>query len=304
MNANSPWAAKPKPVDGINIERGITMSDKCNTCPSSGGCAVDPASCKTATEKTLVGSLNNIRNIIAVMSGKGGVGKSSVTGLIAATLAKSGKKIGILDADITGPSQPRAFGIDSNIGIQATDYGIIPPQTQMGIKLISINFFLPNEDDPVVWRGPMLAGAVNQFWGEVDWGDLDYMIVDLPPGTGDVPLTVLQSIPVNGIVIVSSPQDLATMVVKKTIKMAQKMKIPILGLVENMSYAICPNCTQKLEIFGKSQGEQVARDSGIDFLGGLPWDTELNDLIDHGKIVDYASTDIDSIVEKIIAKLP
>ena len=150
----------------------------------------------------------------------------------------------------------------------------------------------------------MLAGAVNQFWGEVDWGDLDYMIVDLPPGTGDVPLTVMQSLPVNGIVIVSSPQDLATMVVKKTIKMAQKMDIDILGLVENMSYAICPNCSDKLEIFGKSQGEQVAKDTGIDFLGGLPWDITLNALIDQGKITDYVSAEINSMVEKIMFKLP
>lgn len=280
------------------------MSDKCNTCPSSGGCSVEPGSCGVETEKTLVGSLNHIRNVIAVMSGKGGVGKSSVTGLIAASLAKLGKKVGVLDADITGPSQPRAFGIQTNVGLKASDYGIIPPEAELGIKMISINFFLPNEDDPVVWRGPMLAGAVNQFWSEVDWGELDYMIVDLPPGTGDVPLTVMQSVPVNGIVIVSSPQDLAIMVVKKTIKMAQKMNIPILGLVENMSYAVCPNCSDKLEIFGQSQGEQVAKDTGIDFLGGLPWDIKLNALIDTGKIVAYASADINSIVEKIVFKLP
>jgi len=265
---------------------------------------VDPGSCGAESEKTLVGSLNNIRNVLAVMSGKGGVGKSSVTGLIAASLAKMGKKVGVLDADITGPSQPRAFGIQRNVGLKATDYGIIPPEAAMGIKIISINFFLPNEDDPVVWRGPMLAGAVNQFWGEVDWGNLDYLLVDLPPGTGDVPLTVLQSLPVNGIVIVSSPQDLAIMVVKKTIKMAQKMNIPILGLVENMSYAICPNCSDKMEIFGHSQGEQVAKDTGIDFLGGLPWDVKLNTLIDTGKIEAYDSAEVKSIVEKIMLKVP
>jgi Mrp family chromosome partitioning ATPase len=257
-----------------------------------------------AIEPTLVGSLNNVRNVIVVMSGKGGVGKSSVTGLIAANLARAGKRVGVLDADITGPSQPRAFGIPSDIGIKATDYGLIPPQTQLGIKIMSINFFLPNEDDPVVWRGPMLAGAVKQFWNEVDWGDLDYMVVDLPPGTGDVPLTVMQSLPVNGIVIVSSPQDLAFMVVKKTIKMARKMEIPILGLVENMSYAVCPHCNEKLEIFGHSQGLQVSKDSQIDFLGGLPWDMSLNTLVDTGKIEDYNSQDIKSIVEKIFLKLP
>jgi len=280
------------------------MSENCNTCPSNGSCSVDPAACGVEIENTLVGSLNNIRNIVVVMSGKGGVGKSSVTGLIASSLAKMGKKVGVMDADITGPSQPKAFGIKGPVNIKASDYGIIPPVANLGIKLISINFFLPNEDDPVVWRGPMLAGAVNQFWGEVDWGDLDYMIVDLPPGTGDVPLTVMQSLPVNGIVIVSSPQDLATMVVKKTIKMAQKMEINILGLVENMSYAICPNCSDKLEIFGKSQGKQVAQDTGIDFLGGIPWDTALNKLIDQGQITEYVSAEINSIVEKILFKLP
>ncbi len=280
------------------------MSDKCNSCSSSGNCTSDPSQCGVDVENTLVGSRNNIRNIIVVMSGKGGVGKSSVTGLIAASLARMGNKVGIMDADITGPSQPRAFGIKGPIGMKATDYGIIPPVADLGISLISINFFLPNEDDPVVWRGPMLAGAVNQFWGEVDWGELDYMIVDLPPGTGDVPLTVMRSLPVNGIVIVSSPQDLAIMVVKKTIKMAQKMNIPILGLVENMSYAVCPNCDKKLEIFGKSQGAQVAKDTGIDFLGGLPWDIALNALIDQGKITDYVSPEINNIIEKIMIKLP
>lgn len=280
------------------------MSDSCKTCPSSGNCNLDSASCGVEIKDTLVGSLNNIRNIIVVMSGKGGVGKSSVTALIASNLAKMGKKVGVLDADITGPSQPRAFGIKLPVSIKATDYGIIPPTADIGIKIISINFFLPNEDDPVVWRGPMLAGAVKQFWEEVDWGDLDYMIVDLPPGTGDVPLTVMQSLPVTGIVIVSSPQDLANMVVKKTIKMAKKMNIDILGMVENMSYAICPHCSEKLEIFGKSQGDQVARDTGIDLLGRIPWDSALNALIDQGKVSEYNSPDIINMVEKLILKVP
>jgi Mrp family chromosome partitioning ATPase len=280
------------------------MAENCNTCPSNGNCSVDPAACGVEIKDTMVGSLNNIRNIIVVMSGKGGVGKSSISGLIAANLARKGKKVGVMDADITGPSQPKAFGITVPVNIKATDFGIIPPVADLGIKLISINFFLSNEDDPVVWRGPMLAGAINQFWGEIDWGDLDYMIIDLPPGTGDVPLTVMQSLPVDGIVIVSSPQDLVAMVVKKTIKMARKMNINNLGLVENMSYAICPNCSDKLEIFGKTQGEQVARDTGIDFLGGLPWDMALTKLIDQGKITDYVSDEINAMVEKIMFKLP
>jgi Mrp family chromosome partitioning ATPase len=283
----------------------MEMSDKCGSCASSGNCNLDPAQCgQEQQEKSLLGALNNIRNVIVVMSGKGGVGKSSVTGLIATSLARQGKKVGVLDADITGPSQPKAFGLSKDAGMLTSEYGIIPPTTRLGIKLMSINFFLPNEDDPVIWRGPLLAGAVKQFWGEVDWRDLDYMIVDLPPGTGDVPLTVMQSLPVNGIVIVSSPQDLAFMVVKKTIKMTQKMNIPILGIVENMSHAICPHCNEVIEIFGQHQGEKVARDSGINYLGSLPWDMKLNQLVDEGKIEEYQTEQMEAIIEKIVAQLP
>lgn len=253
-------------------------------------------------EKALVGSLNQIGHVIAVMSGKGGVGKSSISALLAAALARSGAKVGILDADITGPSQPRAFGVISP-GLTGSQFGITPPVTSGGIKIMSINFFLPNEDDPVVWRGPMLSGAVKQFWEEVDWQDLDYMIVDLPPGTGDVSLTVLQTIPVDGLVIVSSPQDLAFMVVKKAVKMAGKMNISILGLVENMSYAVCPHCGEELKIFGESQGQSAAIDMGIDFLGRLPWDEKMNQLIDQGKAEDYHSLDIESITAMIKDKL-
>jgi len=279
------------------------MSDHCKSCASNGSCDSDPAQCGANEEKALLGALNNIQNVIVVMSGKGGVGKSSVTGLIASNLARLGKKVGVLDADITGPSQPKAFGVKGG-GLKASEYGIVPPETTSGIKLMSINFFLPNEDDPVIWRGPILSGVVNQFWNETDWRDVDYMVVDLPPGTGDVPLTVMQSLPVSGIVIVSTPQELALMVVKKTIKMAQKMNIPILGLVENMSYVVCPHCNDKLEIFGKSQGEQAAKDTDLEFLGGIPWDSAFNRLVDQGKIEEYRSPDMEVIVEKIIKKLP
>jgi Mrp family chromosome partitioning ATPase len=236
--------------------------------------------------------------VLVVMSGKGGVGKSSVTALIAATLAKQGKRVGVLDADITGPSQPKAFGL-KDVALKASEFGIIPPVTELGIKIMSINFFLPQEDDPVIWRGPLLAGAVNQFWGETDWRELDYLIVDLPPGTGDVPLTVLQSLPVTGIILVSSPQDLAFMVVKKTMKMTRKLDIPIIGLVENMSYAICNHCGEKLEIFGKSQGEKIANESGIQFLGQLPWDADLNHLVDQGRIEEYDSPAAQEMVGRI-----
>ncbi len=278
--------------------------DKCKACPSANGCSSDPATCgvEETEAKSLLGAMNNIRNVITVMSGKGGVGKSSVTALLAISLAKQGKHVGILDADITGPSQPKAFGISGSI--VAGDYGMLPPLSKTGIKLMSINFFLPNEDDPVIWRGPMLAGAVKQFWSDVDWRDLDYLIVDLPPGTGDIPLTVMQSLPVNGIVIVSSPQDLAFMVVKKTIKMAQKLQLPILGLVENMSHAICPHCQEKIEIFGQSQGLKVAQEAGVAFLGGLSWDADLNALVDEGRIEEYHSAEMEAIASRVLELLP
>ncbi len=277
------------------------MSDKCNTCPAQAGCEVDSEQCET---QSLMGSLNNIRNVIAIMSGKGGVGKSSVTALLASAFTRFGYKVGVLDADITGPSQPKIFGLDKNVSLKMTDYGIIAPQNSVGIKVMSINFFLPNNDDPVLWRGPMLTGAVSQFRNDVDWRDLDYLFVDLPPGTGDVPISVMQTMGVKGIVIVSSPQDLAVMVVKKTIKMARKMGIKILGLVENMSYLKCSNCQEKLEIFGSSQGEQVAKDNEIAFLGSLPWDVELTKIIDAGKIETYRAEEVDNIVKMIIADLP
>lgn len=254
------------------------------------------------TEKMLLGSLNQVDRVIAVMSGKGGVGKSTVTALIASTLARSGYRVGILDADITGPSQPRAFGIQSS-ELRASQFGMEPPWTLTGIKLISINFMLPHEDDPVVWRGPLLAGAVKQFWEEVNWEDLDYLIVDLPPGTGDVPLTVLQSIPVDGLVIVSSPQDLALMVVKKAVKMAGKLNVPILGLIENMSEVVCPHCGNHLRIFGDSRGEQAAQEMKIEFLGCLPWDPRLTKMVDEGRVEEYHLSEVDQIVGRIASKV-
>lgn len=279
------------------------MSENCKTCPSAAGCSIPPDQCGQETKPgALVGAFNNIRNVLVVMSGKGGVGKSSVTGLLAMALARQGKQVGILDADITGPSQPKAFGIKGQI--KASEYGMEPPVSGLGIKVMSINFFLPNEDDPVIWRGPMLAGAVKQFWSDVDWRDLDYLIVDLPPGTGDIPLTVMQSLPVNGIIIVSSPQDLAFMVVKKTIKMAQKLQLPIVGLIENMSYAVCPHCNEKLEIFGKSQGLKVAQETGIPYLGGLPWDAKFNGLVDEGDIEEYQSEEMEEIARQIELQVP
>ncbi|MDN5348291.1 MAG: hypothetical protein PWP65_1855 [Clostridia bacterium] len=230
--------------------------------------------------------LNNIRHVIAVMSGKGGVGKSSVTGLVAVLLAREGFSVGILDADITGPSIPKIFGLaerPESLG----SAGILPVKSSTGIKIMSLNLLLPNEDDPVIWRGPLIAGAVKQFWTDVVWGDLDYLLIDLPPGTGDAPLTVMQSLPLNGVIIVSSPQDLAVMVVKKAMHMADMLNIPILGLLENMSYIVCPHCGEVVHVFGPSQAEEVAAEMGVNFLGYLPLDPALAALCDRGEIEKY-----------------
>lgn len=228
---------------------------------------------------------SHIEHVIAVMSGKGGVGKSSVSALLAVALAKQGLRTGLLDADITGPSIPKLFGLSRQAEIE--NGKIKPSLSRFGIKVVSLNLLLPHEDDPVVWRGPLIGGAVKQFWTDVMWGELDYLIVDLPPGTGDAPLTVLQSLPLDGLVIVSSPQDLAVMVVKKAIRMAQMMNVPILGLVENMSGMVCPHCGQKIEMFGESRAEEVAAATGMKLLGCLPLDPELSRLGDRGAIEDY-----------------
>lgn len=226
-----------------------------------------------------------IKHVIAVMSGKGGVGKSSVTALLATGARKEGFQTGVLDADITGPSIPRMFGLKTCTRGQ----GLSPAESALGIKIMSLNLLLLNEDDPVIWRGPIIGRVVTQFWEEVEWGALDYLFIDLPPGTADAPLTVMQTIPLDGLVVVSSPQDLAVMVVKKALKMADSMSIPVLGLVENMSYFICPHCQEKIEIFGPVQGEQVAGITGIPFLDSLPLDQRLAECCDSGKVESYSS---------------
>lgn len=250
----------------------------------------------------LVGSLNQIKNVVAVMSGKGGVGKTSVSSLLATSLAQNGYKVGILDADITGPSIAKAFGIKGGT-CTVGEYGINPPLSRGGIKIISINLFLEQEDEPVIWRGPLIAGAVKQFWEETNWGELDYLVVDLPPGTGDVALTVMQTLPINGVVIVSSPQDLSLMVVKKAIKMLQKMNMPLVGLIENMSYVECPDCGKRIELFGNTAGEKVAAEMFLPFLGSIPWDNEINQLMDSGEIEYYKKLPkldaINTIIQKI-----
>ncbi|HHU76274.1 MAG TPA: Mrp/NBP35 family ATP-binding protein [Firmicutes bacterium] len=225
----------------------------------------------------------DIKHVVAVGSGKGGVGKSSVTALLAVGASRAGFKVGILDADITGPSIPKMFGlktIDRN-------KGFAPMETARGIKIMSLNLLLPSEDDPVIWRGPLIAGTVKQFWTEVEWGKLDYLFIDLPPGTADAPLTVMQTIPLEGLVIVSSPQDLAIMVVKKALKMAGAMNVPVLGLVENMSYMVCPSCGERIEVFGSSKAKEVTTVTGLPLLDILPLDKTLAEFCDNGQIENY-----------------
>jgi Mrp family chromosome partitioning ATPase len=228
---------------------------------------------------------NEISHIIAVMSGKGGVGKSLVSSLVAIVLKRQGSEVGILDADITGPSIPKMFGITNRPG--GGDSGILPVSSRSGVEIMSINLLLPNEDDAVIWRGPLIGRAITQFWEEVLWGKLDYLIVDLPPGTADAPLTVMQTMPITGIIIVFTPQDLTTMVVRKAVKMARQMGKPILGVVENMSYLYVPEIDKRIEIFGRSRGEEMAHAANAPLLGQLPIDPELAKLCDEGNIERY-----------------
>ncbi len=230
---------------------------------------------------------NQVGSVVAVMSGKGGVGKSLVTGLLGIALSRQGRQVGILDADITGPSIPKMFGLTGRP--TGSDKAILPVETRSGIQIMSINLLLPQEDDAVIWRGPLLAKAIMQFWDDVVWGKLDYLLVDLPPGTADIPLTVMQSVPLSGVVIVSTPQDLAGMVVRKAVHMASSLNVPVLGVVENMSYLIVPETGKKLELFGRSKGEEMAREADAPFLGQLPIDPELAHLCDEGEIERYNS---------------
>lgn len=262
----------------------MSTDSKCSSCQhKEDGCT--PEKCQKP-EVLPQNEYNNIKNVLAVVSGKGGVGKSSVTALLALGLARQGYKVGIMDADITGPSIPRMFGLRQRP--QQFEDKLLPVKSaDLGIPIMSINLLLPNEDDPVIWRGPILAGAVKQFWTDVAWGSLDYLIVDLPPGTGDVPLTVMQSLPLNGIVVVTSPQELSRMVVRKAIKMARHMSIPIIGIVENMSYFKCPDCGKEVPIFGRSHLEDAAGVEGLPVLEVLPIDPHLAELADRGRIEDY-----------------
>jgi Mrp family chromosome partitioning ATPase len=245
--------------------------------------------------------VNKIGHVIAIMSGKGGVGKSLVSGLTAIALRRQGCSVGILDADITGPSIPKMFGI--NAKPEGSDNGFLPLLSKSGIEVMSLNLLLPDENEAVIWRGPIIGKVITQFWEEVLWGQLDYLIVDLPPGTADAPLTVLQQIPVSGIIIVSSPQDLATMIVKKAVNMAKKMNKPIIGVVENMSYLYVPEIDKKIELFGPSKGEEMALAAGAPLIAQIPIDPELAKLCDRGEIESYSSDNIERLGQ-FISKTP
>ncbi len=253
------------------------MSENCTHDCSS--CSAD---CSSRDMRVPANAMSSIKRVIAVVSGKGGVGKSTVTASLAVAMAKKGRKVAILDADITGPSIPTAFGIHQKA--TGTDAGIDPAVTAGGIKLMSLNLLTANETDPVIWRGPVIAGVVTQFWQEVVWGDVDYMFVDMPPGTGDVPLTVFQSLPVDGVIVVTSPQDLVSMIVTKAVNMAKMMDIPVLGLVENYSYFQCPDCGKRHAIFGESHLDQVAAELEVPVLAKLPMDPSLAAAFDAGQI--------------------
>ena len=240
---------------------------------------------------------SNIKKVIGVVSGKGGVGKSLVSCLLAAKCAKAGLKVGVLDADITGPSVPRSFGITDRA--MQDEECLLPNVSEGGVKIMSINLLLEDENAPVVWRGPVISGVVQQFWTDVRWGELDYLFVDMPPGTGDVALTVFQSLPIDGIVIVSTPQELVKMIVNKALNMAKLMDVPVLGLIENMSYYECPDCGKKLEIFGKSRIDETAAEAGLPVLAKLPIDPNVTRLVDEGKIEEAECKELDGFIEAL-----
>ena len=241
--------------------------------------------------------LSSIKKVIAVISGKGGVGKSMTTSLLSVLSQRRGNKTAILDADITGPSIPKAFGLKQRAS--GSQFGIIPVTTKTGIDVISVNLILENESDPVVWRGPVIANTVKQFWSEVIWSDIDYMFIDMPPGTGDVPLTVFQSIPIDGIIVVTSPQQLVSMVVEKAVKMAEMMNIPILGVIENYSYFKCPDCGKEHSIYGDSHIEEIAKSHGLKILGKMPIDPEIPNLADKGLIEMFNADYLDGCIDEI-----
>ena len=271
----------------------------------SGNCSSCGESCSDRKPESLLAEPNkksNVKKVIAVVSGKGGVGKSTVTSMLAVAMQKLGYKTAILDADVTGPSIPRAFGLHEQI--VGSDDGMLPAETPEGVKVMSINLLLERESDPVVWRGPVIAGAVGQFWTDVYWKDVDFMFVDMPPGTGDVPLTVFQSLPVDGIIVVTTPQQLVGMIVEKAVKMAEMMKVPVLGLIENMSTYTCPDCGKQHAIFGESHLDSIAAEHNIPVLARLPIQPALASLMDTGTIELFEGDFMQPAADRLCALLP
>lgn len=263
--------------------------ESCEGCPSKAG-----------APQSMIEELNpfsSVKRVIGVVSGKGGVGKSFVTASLAAAMRKKGYEVGILDADITGPSIPKMFGVHGPA--EGNEMGMFPISSQDGIKVMSLNLLMEDEEAPVVWRGPVIANTVKQFWHDVYWGDLDYLFVDMPPGTGDVPLTVFQSIPVNGIIIVTSPQDLVQLIVKKAVHMAEMMEVPVLGLVENYSYLKCPDCGKEIKLFGESHVEEAAKGLKVPVLGKMPLDPQYAQLADAGKCHEIENPYLENAIKTI-----
>ena len=270
---------------------GCSPSD-CAGCAHADSCSSKPADFRKPANK-----FSNVKKVIGVVSGKGGVGKSMVTASLARMMREKGYNVGIMDADITGPSIPKMYGIhEKAVG---SEDGIYPCEAKDGTKIMSINLLLENESDPVIWRGPVIAGVVTQFWTDVMWGDLDYLFVDMPPGTGDVPLTVFQSLPVDGVVIVTSPQDLVKMIVTKAYKMARQMNIPVLGIIENYSYLVCPDCGKKISVFGESHIEEIAGQLGLPVLGKMPIDASLAEAVENEKFFDIKNEYLDEAADKL-----
>ena len=265
----------------------------CSSCASNCGQRQEPQDLHKP-----MNALSSVKKVIAVVSGKGGVGKSTVTCSLAAAMATQGKKVGVLDADITGPSVPRAFGVHQRA--EGSEMGIFPAVSRGGVELMSLNLLTERETDPVIWRGPVSAGAVEQFWTDVVWGDLDYLFVDMPPGTGDVPLTVFQSLPVDGVIVVSAPQTLVGMIVTKAVKMAEMMNIPVLGLVENYSFFRCPDCGGEHPIFGESTIDILGAQLGLPVLAKLPLDPALARAVDEGKVEEYTPNPMEGVAQKLL----
>ncbi|MBE6827146.1 MAG: Mrp/NBP35 family ATP-binding protein [Ruminococcaceae bacterium] len=267
----------------------------------SEGCTHDCSSCsQNCSERDLripANEYSTVKKVIGVVSGKGGVGKSTVTSLLAVAAQTKGYQTAVLDADVTGPSIPKAFGIHTRA--EGDEQGLFPAETKLGIRVMSVNLLLDKEDAPVVWRGPVISGVINQFWQEVVWGDIDFMFVDMPPGTGDVPLTVFQGLPLDGIIIVTTPQDLVTLIVKKAYNMAKLMNIPVLGFVENMSYFECPDCGKKHSVFGESKIDGISSELGVPVLARLPIDPKTASLVDSGAVELCDTKNFDAVIERL-----